>query len=219
MTTSPRCVARLSLYRRLLAELQAEKTDRVYSHELARRAGVSAAQVRRDIMGLGYSGTPNTGYEVQALVDSIAAHIDSPEGQQVALVGVGNLGRALLSYFQGRRAKLRIAAAFDNDPEKAGRVIGGCRCYGTGELPGVIRKERITVGIVAVPAAAAQETAELLVKAGVAGLLNFAPVPIEVPPHIYVEHVDITIRLETVAFFALRGRAPRRQRRLRPVRK
>lgn len=213
MTTSPRCIARLSLYRRLLTELKEEKIDRVYSHELARRAGVSAAQVRRDIMGLGYSGTPNTGYEVQALIDSIAAHIDPPEGQQVALVGVGNLGKALLSYFQGRRAKLRIAAAFDNDPEKAGRVIGGCRCHGVEEIPSVARKEGITVGIVAVPAAVAQETADLLVRAGITGILTFAPVPIEVPPDVYVEHVDITIRLETVAFFALRGKAPRSQRR------
>lgn len=213
MTNSPRCIARLSLYRRLLAEIKEEKTDQVYSHELARRAGVSAAQVRRDIMGLGYSGTPNTGYEVQALINSIAAHIDPPDGQQVALVGVGNLGKALLSYFQGRRAKLRIAAAFDNDPGKTGRVIGGCRCYGMEEIPSVVRKEGITVGIVAVPAAVAQETADLLVRTGITGILNFAPVPIKVQPSIYVEHVDITIRLETVAFFALRGREPRGQTR------
>lgn len=212
MTTSPRCIARLSLYRRLLAELKEEKTEQIYSHELAKRAGVSAAQVRRDIMGLGYSGTPNTGYEVQALINGIAAHIDPPEGLQVALVGVGNLGKAFLSYFQGRRAKLRIAAAFDNDPEKIGQVIGGCRCYGMEEIPSVVRKEGITVGIVTVPAAVAQETADLLVKAGITGILNFAPVPVEVQPSIYVEHVDITIRLETVAFFALRGRAPRSQK-------
>lgn len=212
MTISPRCIARLSLYRRLLTDIKEEKTGQIYSHELARRAGVSAAQVRRDIMGLGYSGTPNTGYEIQALINSIAAHIDPPDGQQVALVGVGNLGKALLSYFQGRRAKLRIVAAFDNDPEKTGRVIGGCRCYGMEEIPNVVRKEGITVGIVTVPAAVAQETADLLVRAGVTGILNFAPVPIKVQPSIYVEHVDIIIRLETVAFFARRGREPRSQK-------
>jgi redox-sensing transcriptional repressor len=205
---SPKTISRLSLYRRLLTDYaEVERAERIYSHGLARLAGVSAAQVRRDIMSLGYSGTPNTGYEIRALIDNISEHIDAPEGQQVALVGIGNLGRAILSYFSGgKRARLKVIAGFDTSPEKTGRVLHGCRCYPMEQLAETIRSERVTVGIIAVPAAAAQETAERLVAAGVTGILNFAPVPIKVPFNVFVENVDITIKLETAAFFALRSR-------------
>lgn len=206
MTESPRSIARLSLYRRLLTEIQAEGSASVYSHELARRAGVSPAQVRRDIMTLGYSGTPNTGYQVEALTASIAAHIDPAEPQHLALVGVGNLGKALLQYFRGRQSKLHMAATFDTDPEKIGKTIAGCRCHPVAAITKVVLAENITVGILTVPAPHAQESADRLVQAGVSGLLNFAPAPIKVPDQVYVEHMDIAIRLETVAFFALRGR-------------
>ena len=191
---SPKTISRLSLYRRLLGHSVAQRIDRIYSHELARCAGISAAQVRRDIMTLGYSGTPNTGYEVQALIDNISEHIDAPEGQQVALVGVGNLGQALLSYFStGRRTNLRIVAAFDTASTKTGRVLYGCRCYRPEEMAQVAQRERISVGIIAVPAEAAQETADQLVQAGATGILNFAPVPIKVPAGVYVENMEITI--------------------------
>lgn len=202
---SPKTIARLSLYRRLLSDCRAEQIERVYSHELARRAGVSAAQVRRDIMALGYSGTPNTGYDVQALAENISVHLDAPEGQQVAMVGIGNLGRAVLAYFSGRRAKLKIVAAFDTDPQKTGRVIHGCRCYDIDEIPRVMPDEDISVGIVTVPSAAAQDIADLLVRSGVQGLLNFAPVPLKVPKNVYVEHMDMAIALDKVAFFANKG--------------
>lgn len=206
MAESPRSIARLSLYRRLLAEILAEGSTSVYSHELARRAGVSPAQVRRDIMALGYSGTPNTGYQVEALTASIAAHIEPATAQQLALVGVGNLGTALLQYFRGRQNKLHMAATFDTDPEKVGRTIAGCRCHPVSAIGEVVPAEGISVGIITVPAPYAQETADRLVQAGVSGLLNFAPAPIKAPDQVYVEHMDIAIRLETVAYFALRGR-------------
>lgn len=202
---SPKTISRLSLYRRLLATYNSAQSERIYSHELARCAGVSAAQVRRDIMGLGYSGTPNTGYDVRALIDNIAAHIDAPGGQQVGLVGIGNLGKAILSYFSsGKKTQLKVVAAFDIAPEKTDRLISGCRCYRIEQLPEVVRQEQISVGIIAVPAEMAQETAGLLMAAGITGILNFAPVPIKVLPRVYVENVDITIKLETVAFFAAR---------------
>ena len=198
-----KAISRLSLYRRLLINRTSERADRVFSRELARNAGVSAAQVRRDIMALGYSGTPNSGYDIQALIDHISEQIDAPEGQQVALVGVGNLGQALLSYFSsGQRARLRIAAAFDISSKKTGQILSGCRCYRTEKMVEVIRRDQITLGIIAVPAEAAQETAYQLAMGGVTGILNFAPVPVKVPPDVYIENMNITIRLETVAFFA-----------------
>lgn len=200
-------VGRLSLYRRLLGGLMANGVRNVYSHELAKMAGVTAAQVRRDMMAVGYSGSPTRGYDVRALADSIGDFLDAPEGQGVALVGIGNLGRAIMAYFTGRRPRLSIIAAFDNDPAKINRVIHGCRCYSLGELAEVIRANKISLAIVTVPSGEAQGVADALVRAGVTGILNFAPVPIRVPPGVYVEDIDMTMTLEKVAYFARQGRA------------
>ena len=109
---SNKSIRRLSLYRRLLNSLQAEGVESVYSHQLAAIAGVTAAQVRRDVMEVGYTGTPAKGYSVVGLIQSIRNILDAPEGQGVALIGVGNLGRAILAYFVGRRPNLSIKACF-----------------------------------------------------------------------------------------------------------
>ena len=201
-SVSVRSVGRLSLYRRLLDSLHAEGTRNVYSHELAALAGSTAAQVRRDLMAIGYSGSPNRGYQVAELLASIRQFVDSPHGQRVVLVGVGNLGRALLAYFSGRRPNLSIVAAFDNDPEKIGRVIHRCRCHPLNELEAVARQMDVSLGIITVPAEAAQDVAGRLVAAGVHGLLNFAPVRVRVPHNVYVEDIDMTISLEKAAYFA-----------------
>lgn len=170
-------------------------------------AGVTAAQVRRDMMAVGYSGSPTRGYDVRALADSIGDFLDAPEGQGVALVGIGNLGRAIMAYFTGRRPRLSIIAAFDNDPTKIDRVIHGCRCYAFSELPEVVRSNKISIAILSVPSGEAQNVADVLVRAGVTGILNFAPMPVRVPPGVYVEDIDMTMSLEKVAFFARQGRS------------
>lgn len=202
----PRTVGRLSLYRRLLDRLHAEKRQFVYSHDLAHMAGVTAAQVRRDLMVLGSAGSANRGYQVEALITGIDELLDSPEGQKMAIAGVGNLGRAVLAYFSGRRPKLSIAAAFDTDETKVGRVIMGCRIYPLTDLERIVRTEGISVGIVAVPAAAAQGVAEALVRAGVRGIMNFAPVPLKLPAMVHVEELDITTSIEKVAYYAKHSR-------------
>ncbi len=204
---SDKSIGRLSLYRRLLNVLQAEGGRSVFSHQLAHRAGCTAAQVRRDLMAVGYCGSPAHGYDVTGLIESIREFLDAPGGQGVALVGVGNLGKAIMAYFTGRRPNLQIVAAFDNDPYKANRVIHGCRCYGMEDLEEVVRKQEIRLGIITVPAAAAQAAADALVRAGVRGLLNFAPVRLRVPPSVYVEDIDMTVALEKVAYFARQGAA------------
>jgi len=210
-SASARTVGRLSLYRRLLYGLIEAKAENVYSHDLARIAGVTAAQVRRDIMALGHSGSPVHGYNVRDLIDAIGLVLDAEGGQCAALVGVGNLGRAIIAYFASRRPRLGIVAGFDSDPGKVDRVIHGCHCYPVAELGRVVREHGVGVGIVTVPAEQAQQVAELLVAAGVRGLLNFAPVRLTVSPEVYVEDVDITTSLERVAYFA-RGDAATRRR-------
>lgn len=201
-TVSQKTVARLSLYRRLLNELLAGKVEHVYSHQLAQSAGVTAAQVRRDLMVVGYTGSPSRGYHVGELIKAIRSFLDAPTPQAIALVGVGNLGKAILAYFAGRRPNLAILAAFDSNPDKTNRVIHGCRCYHIKDLADVFARHDIRVAILAVPAQGAQEVADQVIRAGARGLVNFAPVPLRVPPFVYVEDIDITTSLEKVAYFA-----------------
>ncbi len=199
---SAKTVGRLSLYRRLLSGLVSVGTRYVFSHDLARLAGCTAAQVRRDIMATGYHGSPTRGYDTLELIRSISDFLDAPDGMRSALVGVGNLGRAILAYFVGRRPRLSIVAAFDNDPDKVDRDVHGCRCHNTSEMQRVIREQEIVLGIITVPAPEAQHVADQLVRAGVWGVLNFAPAPLRVPAHVYAEDVDMTMALEKVAYFA-----------------
>jgi redox-sensing transcriptional repressor len=199
---SQRTIARLSLYRRLLQEVAAKGIKNIYSHQMAAIAGTTAAQVRRDWMVIGYSGSPAHGYEVADLIDAIGKFLDSAVEQKVALIGIGNLGRAVLVYFTGRRPKLSIAAAFDTDPHKVSRVIHGCRCYPMEQLKEIITANEIKVAVIAVPAPEAQYVAESLIAAGVRGLLNFAPVPLYVPAGVFVENIDLTMSLEKVAYFS-----------------
>lgn len=202
---SDRTIGRLSLYRRLLRDLLADGEKNIFSHQLAAMAGGTAAQVRRDIMAIGYSGSPVHGYDIERLLTSIGQFLDASQTQNVALVGVGNLGRALLAYFVGRHPTLSVVAAFDNDPAKANRVIHGCRCYPLDDLKSLVKEQDIRLGIIAVPAPEAQGVANALCQAGVRGLLNFAPLRLWVPEHVYVENLDVTMSLEKVAYFARQG--------------
>jgi redox-sensing transcriptional repressor len=204
---SERTIGRLSVYRRLLGELACEKVTHVYSHQLANVAGVTAAQVRRDMMAVGCSGSPTRGYDVAELTESIGRFLDGSAPQSVALVGAGNLGRALLAFFANRRPRLRLVAAFDSDPAKAGRILHGCRVYPMDRLKEIVAAETVTSAILAVPAEQAQPVADQLVAAGLHGILNFAPASLRTPVSVYVEDVDITTSLETVVFFARRNAA------------
>jgi len=201
-TVSRKTVGRLSLYRRLLAAEAGQPSGHVYSHTLADRVGVTASQVRRDFMAIGYGGSTAKGYDVPLLLEHIAAFLDPPEAQNMGLAGVGNLGRALLAFFARRRPTLSVVAAFEKDASKSGRVILGCPCHPIGALPERVPELGITVGIIAVPADEAQTVADAFVNAGVCGLLNFAPIPLSVQSSVCVEDVDLTTLLDTVAFFA-----------------
>ncbi len=201
---SERTVGRLSVYRRLLQQLLAEGRENVYSHDLGARAGATACQVRRDLMGLGYVGSPSRGYKVKVLLESIERFLDAPDVEEVALLGIGNLGRAILSFFQRRRPKLQITAAFDKDPWKVNRVVQGVRCHALEAAETVIKERRIRLAVLTVPTEAAQEVADLLVAAGIKGILNFAPTPLRVPVGVFVEDMDLAMSLEKVAYFARR---------------
>ncbi len=194
-------LGRLSLYRRLLIEQLAAGIRQVYSHQLASLAVSTAAQVRRDLMTIGFTGSPRKGYGIQELVDAINAVLARSVDTSVALVGVGNLGRAILAYY-GNRQPIRFAAAFDRAPEKTGRILHGCRCYPVEQMAEIIERDAIHVGVIAVPAGEAQAVADQLVLAGVKGILNFAPIRLRVPAGLYVENVDLMMALDKVAYYA-----------------
>jgi redox-sensing transcriptional repressor len=198
----------MSRYRRLLVSLHAGGVESIYSHQLARHAVVSAAQVRRDLMVIGYSGSPNKGYDVEACIESIGSFLDGAARQEVALVGVGNLGHAVLTHFVEESSSVAIVAAFDVSPELTDTSIHGCRCFDVSRMEELIRDLGIEIAILAVPGDAAQESAAVLVRAGVKSIISFAPVPLHLPNDIFVEYMDITSALESAAYFArLGGRA------------
>lgn len=202
---SERTIGRLSLYRRILEQARSRGASHLFSHQLAERAGCTSAQVRRDLMSISTEGTPTRGYDVEKLLDGLNSFLEGSCEHRVALVGIGNLGRALLAYFASRRANLQVVAAFDRDPERTGRVIYGCRCYAVEDMERQVRQEAVTVAILAVPGPEAQGVADQLVRLGIKGILNFAPVPIQTPADVYVENMDMTMALEKVAFFAHRN--------------
>jgi len=199
---SEKTVGRLSLYRRVLFGLLAEDRTHIFSRELAELVGGTAAQVRRDVMALGYSGSPTHGYDIPHFIESIGRFLDAPLGQPTALVGIGHLGSAILAYFSGRRPKLWIEAAFDNDPSRVNRLVHGCRAYPLQDLARIVQERGIHIGIVTVPPDQAQRVADQLCEAGVYGLLNFAAVRLAVPKGVHVEDVDIIASFEKVAYFA-----------------
>jgi redox-sensing transcriptional repressor len=202
ITLTDRQVGRLSQYRRQLQALPAGSPPTIYSHRLAALCGLTAAQVRRDLMTIGFTGSPARGYNIPQLVEAIGRCLDTPGGQNAALVGAGNLGRAILDYFAVRRPPLSIVATFDVDPAKVNRVLHGCRAYGMDKLAEIIREMDITVGVLTVPAPVAQDVAESMLAAGVRSFLNFAPVPLRLPPRTFVEEMDIAASMEKAAYFA-----------------
>ena len=199
---SEKTVERLSLYRRILEGMASEGKTSIFSHQLGTLTGGTAAQVRQDLRVLGYSGSAAKGYDIPRLIESIGLFFQGNECHRAVLVGIGNLGRALLAFFAGRSPYMEIQAAFDIETEKTGRVIHGCRCFPIEDLVSIVTKEKICTAIIAVPKQAAQQIADLLVEGGISGILNFAPTRIHVPAGVYVDNIDLTMSVEKVAYFA-----------------
>ncbi len=194
-------IERLSQYRRALLMIHTTGKTHIFSHEIAKIIHITAVQVRRDIMLIGYTGTLRKGYNVKELIDLIGEIIDSEMIIRVCVIGVGNLGRAIINYFSGKRTKLSIVAVFDSNTEKVGKKYSGVTCYDIEQLNELVKNEDIKIGIITVPADQGQVTADRLVKAGVKGILNYAPKSVSVPKDVHLEEYDMITSLEKVAFF------------------
>jgi redox-sensing transcriptional repressor len=193
-------VGRLSLYLRRLEGLLREGTTKVSSSLLGESLGVSDAQVRKDLASLGNLGQPGIGYPAQELIQAIRRALGIDREWAVALVGVGNLARALLRYHGFLERGFRIVALFDSDPGKIGQQLAGLPVHPPEAMPTVIHATKADLGVLTVPAESSQAVADELIAAGVRGLLNFAPVVLRVPAGVSVVHVDLTVQLEQLAF-------------------
>ena len=207
MMLPERTVERLSEYRRSLLQCLEEGKTHIFSHELAELHHNTAVQVRRDIMFIGYSSMQRKGYDVRELVDVIGEILDSETGLNVAVVGVGNLGRAVTTYFIGKRSKLNIIASFDVDVTKIDRVISGVKCYPLSRLKEVVESNDISIAILTVPADSASEVSGQLAEAGIKGVLNFTTVPLHLGPDVYLDEFDMITSLEKVAYFVKTSQA------------
>ena len=194
-------VERLSEYRRTLLSCHAQGITHVFSHVLAGMHGITAVQVRRDLMLIGFSSDTKKGYDVKVLIDFISGILDSPEPQNIAVIGMGHLGQAITKYFNGKGLKLRIIAAFDNDPGKVGTTKLGVPVYHVDDFEKEVEQMDINLAILAVPTDSAEEYRLPIINAGIKGVLNFTSKPLNFPLGIAVENYDITTLLEKLAYF------------------
>ncbi|MDY3551547.1 redox-sensing transcriptional repressor Rex [Gemmata sp. JC717] len=195
---------RLSLYLRCVAEWPADG-DKVSSSRIADAVGVSDAQVRRDLAALGHLGQRGVGYDARELAAAIRTALGIDRAWRAVLVGVGNLGRALLRY-QGFRAQgFQIVGLFDSDPAKIGTEVEGLTVEPVTRLAERAAALRVELGVLTVPGDTAHAVAEALVGAGVRGILNFAPVVLKLPRKVRLVTVDLAIQLEQLAFQVQHG--------------
>jgi redox-sensing transcriptional repressor len=193
-------VSRLSLYLRELQRLEAAGQQTISSGQLGTLLGFSDAQVRKDLGFFGQFGYPGVGYRCDELIRAMRDILGTNHAWPVVMVGVGNLGQALLGYRGFGRQNFSILATFDADPAKVGQTIQGIRVRHLEELPEVVKDSGIRLGMIVVPAAQAQAVADRLVAAGIEGIVNFAPVTLSLPPQVQVVAVDLAIELEQLSF-------------------
>ncbi len=206
---SPSTVGRLSIYLRVLSELDG---DTVSSEELAARCGTTAAQVRKDLSFFGTFGKRGRGYSVEELMAALRSILGLERRYRVALVGAGRIGVALLGYQDFRRQGFYIEAVFDADAGKVGQRWGTMTVRPDAELERALAEEGIDIVIVAVPAEAAQGVVDRVVGAGVRAILNFAPTKLQVPAGVALKNVNMALELEGLSFALAREARPRTRR-------
>jgi redox-sensing transcriptional repressor len=194
-------VYRLSTYLRCLAPLRDKKIQTVSSEALAKVAGVKPTQLRKDLAYFGTFGTRGLGYDVKELYQRIADELGTSRLQPVILIGLGNLGMALLSYRGFEKEGFEILAAFDAEPGRRRDKEINQPVYGMDRLAEFVRVHSVKMAIIAVPAEAAQEVANVLVHCGVLGILNFSPIVLHVPEDVMVNNVNLAIELENLSYF------------------
>lgn len=194
-------VERLPVYARALQQLASQGREVVSSQDLGDQLGVTPAQIRKDLSYFGRFGKQGRGYNIRRLVEELRQILGLDRQWTMALVGVGHLGKAILHYGGFAPQGFHVVAAFDNDPQTIGQEIAGLVVQNVGALPAALRGRQIDIGIVAVPAAQAQEMIDLLVSSGVEAVLNYAPIAAHVPPGVHLRHIDPVLSLQSMTFY------------------
>ena len=203
-TTIPRATAkRLSLYYRIFKRFNAEKFEKANSKQIAEAIGIDSATVRRDFSYFGELGRRGFGYDVKKLMNFFADLLNDNAITNVMIVGVGNMGRALLHYRFHERNKMKVVMAFDTDdhPEVGSTTSDGIPIYGISQIKEKIQSGNVQTAILTVPSVKAQEVASILVEAGIKGILCFSPVNLSLPKDVVVQYVDLTSELQTLLYF------------------
>jgi redox-sensing transcriptional repressor len=201
-------VNRLSLYLRELQQLVRGGHETTSSSHLGGLLGFTDAQVRKDLAYFGHFGYPGIGYRCDELIGAIRQILGTNRGWSVAMVGTGNLGRALLGYRGFGHQNFKIVAAFDVDPAKIGGQIEGVPIYHLEQVESVVQQHKIKLGMIVVPAPAAQSVADKLIQAGIEGIVNFAPVTLILPPEVSLVGVDLAMELEQLSFAVANRQCP-----------
>jgi redox-sensing transcriptional repressor len=193
-------VGRVSLYLRQLEAFQRQGHTTVSSSQLGAALAIKNAQVRKDLAFFGQFGYPGIGYRIEELIAALRHILGIDREWPLALVGLGNLGRALLKYRGFRSRGFHIVALFDNDPNKIGQIHDGLVVEPIEALPKAVAARKVSLAVLSVPADAAQRIADQMVACGILGILNFAPVALSVPPTVSVVAVDLSVQLEHLAY-------------------
>jgi redox-sensing transcriptional repressor len=194
-------VGRLLRYLRALQGMQQEGFQTTSSQELGQYLGISAAQIRNDLSQFGEFGKQGTGYSIPFLIRQLQQILKVDRMWETVLVGMGDLGHAISRYQGFLNCGFRIVEVFDNDPQKVGSKAGAYTIRDIAELSEVLDGRNIRLAMLTVPAAAAQPVAEMLIKAGIRGILNYAPVTLNVPEGVYVQYIDPVIHLQRMTYY------------------
>ena len=194
-------IGRLPIYMRALQRMSENGTQTTSSQELGEHVGISAAQIRKDISQFGEFGKQGTGYHIPFLLDKLRSILKVDRVWDVALVGAGDMGHALARYQGFRDRGFQIVMVFDNDAQKVGEKVGDFIVQDMSSLAETIRKANVKMAMLTVPAVAAQDVADQLVKAGVKAILNYAPISLNVPPDVKVQHIDPATHLQRMTYY------------------
>ncbi len=194
-------IGRLPIYLRAINQLAADGQEITSSHELGNRLGISSAQIRKDLSHFGEFGKQGTGYQVSHLRSALRHILQVDHEWPVVLVGAGDLGHAIVHYGGFVDRGFRIVAVFDNSPAKIGNSVNGLKVQEMSQMAALIREQDIKIAMIAVPGQHAQTVCDLLVEAGVRAILNYAPVTLNVPPKVNVQHIDPVTHLQRMTYY------------------
>ena len=192
---------RLSVYLRCLNDLTAEGVNKVSSERLASRYSLNSAQIRKDLANFGEFGVRGVGYHIEHLREHLKKILGLDREHCVGIIGAGRLGTALTDYYGFSRTNFTVAALFDSDEEKIGKKVGDVEVFDIKDFASVVKKDKIDVAVIAVPAEHAQGVLELIKKSGIKAVMNFAPTPLRVSEDIKCKTIDLTTSLESLSYF------------------